>query len=362
LTRSRLTLALAATLAATLLAPGPASAQPRDFFGVGNQGDLHRLGSDVGANDFNMMQGARVGSLRFILNWEQFSPGGPYHSQGQPFFDFGQIDRVVGGAGARGIRVVPFFYKPHTGLGSKDQRDAMLRFVAAIVERYSPGGTYWTGPFRQQFPGSDPFPIVSWQIHNEMNARAHWGGTPSPRAYALALRAAARTIRQQHKRAEIVLGGMFCCPRGRGSLDSWQYLNRLYRVRNINVKRFFDTVAIHPYSPTVKGLRQQILRIRGVMRRNGHRAGQIRLTELGWGSGRGDHELLKGPEGQARLLRQSFQMLKRPKNRKRWNIRGLHWFSWQDGRAACKFCASAGLVTAERQAKPSYGAFRQAAG
>jgi hypothetical protein len=358
LTSARLTVAVLAALAATLLAAGPASAQPRDFFGVSNQGDLHRLGSGPGVNDFRMMENARVGSMRFILNWEQFSPGGAYHNQGQPFFDWTLIDGVVGALAAHRIRSVPFFYKPHTGLGNKRVRNAMVRFVREAVARYRPGGAFWAGPFQQRFPGGhSPFPIVSWQIHNEMNARAHWGGTPNPRAYARALRQAGQVIRNQHRRAEIMLGGMFGEPRGRGSLRSWQYLNRLYRVRGI--RRFFDTVAIHPYAPTLRGLRMQIQRIRGVMRRNGHRRGGIRVTELGWGSARGNHSLLKGPQGQARMLRQSFRMLKRPRNRNRWNIRGLHWFSWQDGRAACVFCTSSGLVTANRQPKPSYQAFRQ---
>lgn len=91
---------------------------------------------------------------------------------------------------------------------------------------------------------------------------------------------------------------MFSTPRGRGSLTSWQYLNRLYRVRGAT--RFFDTVAIHPYSANLKELPKQIRRIRGVMRRNGHRRGQLRLTELGWGSAVGGHELNKGPQGQRR--------------------------------------------------------------
>jgi hypothetical protein len=167
----------------------------------------------------------------------------------------------------------------------------------------------------------------------------------------------ARAIRRVNPDAEIVLGGMFATPSGKGKMTSWQYLRRLYRVKGI--KRVFNTVAVHPYAPGLKGLRRQISRLRQVMRRNGHRRAGLRITEYGWGSATGRHRLLKGPRGQARMLRRSFRIFKN--GRKRWRLRGVHWFSWQDGDVACRFCASSGLVTQERQRKPSFRAFRTVA-
>jgi hypothetical protein len=326
-----------------LVATAPAAAQGKPFYGVGPQGAME-------ARDFPLMERARVGSMRFLVNWRDRVRDGTY--------DFAPYDITVGRAAASGIRALPFIYQ-RPPPRNQAQRRQMANFAAAMVRRYGRGGEFWRpgGAYQSAHPGAQPRPIVSWQILNEQNGRAYFGARPSPRLYARALRVTARAIRRVNKRAEIVLGGMFATPRGKGSMTSWQYLRRLYRVKR--VKRFFDSVAIHPYAGNLKGVRQQIVRIRRVMRRNRDRKAGLRITEFGWGAQRGSHQLFKGPKGQARMLRRSFRMLK--KNRKRWRIRGAHWFSWQDGDVPCPYCPSSGLVTKDRQPKPSFRAFRRVA-
>jgi hypothetical protein len=341
LTRFRTPLALAVAIAAMLVAVAPAAAQSKDFYGVAPQVGL----SAMTPRDYNLMQQVGVGSMRFLVI-----------PQNHPSFRV--LDEGIGAAAARGIRSMPhLFQKP--GPRNRAQRRALARFAEAMARRYGAGGSYWQGDYQQRFGARAPMPIRSWQILNEQNGPGHWGARPSPRAYAQALRMTTRAIRRVNKRAEIVLGGMFFKPRGRGAMTSSEYLRRLYRLKGINVKRFFNSVAIHPYAPRLKGVRQHILRTRTVMRRSGHRKGRIRITELGWGSARGGSPFNKGLRGQARMLRKSFAMLR--KNRKRWRIRGVHWFSWQDGTAPCKFCPSSGLLTAEGRAKPSLAAFQRAA-
>lgn len=331
MTRSRSTFALIAAAAAMLVMAAPAAGQGKDFYGVG-------AGGPVGAQDFPLMRQANVGSLRFLVNWPELS-------------NFNSLDAMIGGAAARGVRSMPFIYQrpPPT---TKPQRRALASFAATMVRRYGRGGTFWAGK-----PPAATRPITSWQILNEQNGPAYWGARPNPRLYAKALRATTRAIRKVNRRAEIVLGGMFATPRGRGKLTSAQYLNRLYRVKGIT--RFFNTVAIHPYAAGLKGVRKEIARTRRIMRRNGHRKGRLRVTEYGWGSARGGHRLLKGPKGQARLLRKSLRMM--GKKRKRWRLKGVHWYSWVDGTAPCPFCSSSGLVTTDRQRKPSFKAFRAVA-
>jgi hypothetical protein len=198
---------------------------------------------------------------------------------------------------------------------------------------------------------------------NEQNGPFHWGARPRPVAYGQVVKAAAHAVRSVDPEAEIVLGGMFSRPRGPGAMTSWRFLNRLYKVKRI--KRAFDTVGINPYAPKISGVRTQMRRIRKVMRRNGDRAGRTRVTEIGWGSNRGSDGLLKGPEGQARMLRRVFRLMKRNRHQRRWKIRGVNWFSWQDGSAGCVYCTSSGLVAGppnRRRPKPSWEAFRQVAG
>ena len=44
-------------------------------------------------------------------------------------------------------------------------------------------------------------------------------------------------------------------------------------------------------------------------------------------------------------------------NRMRWRIGGVWWFTWTDEGGSCVFCGSAGLLTADREAKPSWYRF-----
>jgi hypothetical protein len=347
-----LALALAASLLFTLTLAPAADGQGRQFYGVVPQGSLV-------ADDYNRMRNGRVGTVRFLLRWDNVET-----SPGQ--YRWGFTDQVIGNAAARRMRALPFIFNPpdhvRTPPTRPADRRAFRRFMAALANRYAPGGTFWRGPFQfAHGSATRPWPVRTWQLFNEQNARHFWGGRPWPLAYGRLVRAGARGVRSQHRGAEIVLGGMFANPRGRGSVPSWRYLNRVYNVRGI--KRAFNTVAVHPYAANLRGIRRQMRRIRNVMRRNNHRTARIRVTELGWGSQRGRHRLFKGPRGQARMLRRSFRLLGRHSNRRRgWNVGGVNWFSWQDGTAGCPYCSSSGLFSGppnDRQPKRSWRAFRQ---
>jgi hypothetical protein len=79
------------------------------------------------------------------------------------------------------------------------------------------------------------------------------------------------------------------------------------------------------------------------------------VTELGWGSRSGPTRWEVGLAGQANELTKSFELLSA--NRVRWNVRGVWWFTWTDEGGDCLFCASAGLLTTEREGKPSWYRF-----
>ena len=67
----------------------------------------------------------------------------------------------------------------------------------------------------------------------------------------------------------------------------------------------------------------------------------------------------KGLAGQADFLREAYRLVLR--NRRRWHIGGLDWFTWQDVASPdphCVFCQSGGLFTAEGAPKPAWRAFR----
>jgi hypothetical protein len=339
-----------AALAAAALAPA-AAGQGTGFYGVGAQGPL-------ATDDYERMRDGGVGTLRVPIRWRDVQPSPTNYRWEEP-------DEVIGEAAAHGVRVLAVIHgRSPQGLRTPPtrsaDRDAFRRLMAQLVARYGPGGEYWEGDYLLQYPLAlgEHVPVTIWQLGNEPNGRHHWGGRPSPRAYGRLLLAGARGVRGVHRGAEIVLGGMFGTPSGRGSVRAWRFLDRMYRVKGI--KRAFDTVGVHPFSPHMRGIRYQMRRIRAVMVRRKDRRAGIRVTELGWGSASGGHQLNKGLKGQARMLRRSFGLLR--KYRKRWRVRGVNWFSWQDGNSPCGFCPSAGLFSGgpgSRTPKPAWGAFRR---
>jgi hypothetical protein len=346
-------LALAAALLATLATTPPAEAQGRQFYGVASQGSL-------AGDDYNRMRRGGVGTLRFMVSWRNVEPSpGDYR--------WGGTDAVIGEAASRGIRALPFVAAPPSHVRTPPTRPAdrraFRRLMSALANRYGRGGAYWRGAYqRQHGSGATPRPVRTWQFFNEQNGRVFWGGKPWPRAYGRLVKMGTRGVRSKNPRAEIILGGMFATPSGSGSITSWRYLRRLYHVKGI--RRFFNTVALHPYSPNLRGIRIQMRRVRKVMRRNNDARKRIRVTEIGWGSARGAHALRKGPKGQARMLRRSFRLLTRHRNRRQgWNVGGINWFSWQDG-SGCPFCDSSGLFSGpagDREPKRSWRAFRRVA-
>jgi hypothetical protein len=126
------------------------------------------------------------------------------------------------------------------------------------------------------------------------------------------------------------------------------------------IGRHVDSIAVHPYGRKLKNLRTQMKWLLEAMRVAGLRDRDVLVTELGWTSSEVPGIGL-GLEGQAAYLTRRFKLLKR--RRDAWNIAGVHWYAWQDleGPGLCGFCPEAGLVTFDRQPKPSYHAFARIA-
>jgi hypothetical protein len=122
------------------------------------------------------------------------------------------------------------------------------------------------------------------------------------------------------------------------------------------VKPFFDGVALHPYVADAQAMAAQLRNLRRIMRRHGDAETPLYITELGWGSASGPTRWQRGLYGQANQLSKALSIISA--NRVRWRIRGAWWFSWTDG-GSCVFCGSAGLLTAKREAKPSWYRFNQ---
>ncbi len=348
--RSRTWWVVAATLvAAASLAPPAAAAVRSEFYGVVQTATL----------DYKDIQGLRTAHVRtdrFVLKWGWIEPA-------KNKFKWKSPDQFFGSLAANGVRVLPAIWgnpgwvpgsasSPPVG-GAPIENDWRV-FLRAMVSRYGRGGTYWKGPYHQQFGAhAKPLPIQAWQIWNEPNLKKYFAPYPSPGRYARLIQISHDAIRSKDRKAQTVLAGM----PGYGDVNAWDFLRAFYSVRNI--KNFFDAVALHPYAPNLNSFQSEIQQVRNVMRSHADGSTPLWITEIAWGSAPPDHiGINKGPAGQAQMLTRAYKLVLA--HRAAWNIQHLFWYHWRDPKnthASCSFCGSAGLLNFNRSPKPAYAAF-----
>ena len=360
--RPRALAPLAAALALLTFSP-PAGADPsRSFYGVAPQ----RLPT---TKEIDRMGDGKVGTLRFQLRWAAAdpspSPGG---------YDWSEADPIVAAAARNGIRPLPFLYNTPAWVAklldgrscaedcfayaprSRRALEAWGQFVAAAVERYGPGGSFWAE--RPDLPAA---PIRDWQIWNEQNSPPFYRPRPSVDGYADLLFVAGPVAKVYDPGARIVLGGMYATPNHgrRPAIDAFDFLRSLYRREG--VREAFDAVAAHPYSPQINGVHKQVLDFRRAIRRAGDGATPLWVTEIGWSSAKGEHPYDRGPGGQANRLRDLLTLL--GQDRRRLRLRRVIWFSWRDtttGVPVCDWCPLSGLFREATLApKPAWRAFTE---
>jgi polysaccharide biosynthesis protein PslG len=346
--RQKLSIAIAAL--ALLALPHAAAARPpvpAGFFGISPQSQPNEL-------DYGLMEEAGVRSLRLPLPWAQVEPLSPFVKRP----DWSAFDFAVGLAAEHGLRVFPFlgstpaWVAPELRLepsGRGWQLRAWASFVRLAVRRYGAHGAFW-----RENPDVPYLPIRAWEVWNEENIVTF--GRADPERFARLLRISGRTIHRADRNAKVILGGLFGRPlQIPPNVGSGDYLSRLYRARR--VKKFFDGIALHPYVADATAMRAQIRNLRRVLRVHHDGAKPLYVTELGWGSAGYQTRWERGLRGQARELSQAFSMLSR--HRRSWRIGGAWWFTWTDGRGGCQFCDSAGLLTEDHEAKPSWYVFNR---
>lgn len=302
--------------------------------------------------DYSLMAEAGIESLRLPLGWPSVEPQSPYYAAP----DWSDFDRSVGLAAEHGMRVFPFVWGTPPWVAGQPGIEPVrsgragrswASFLRQAVQRYGPYGSFW-----RENPDLPAFPIRDWEIWNEENI-VTFSARPDPARYARLLRIAGRSIHRADPGAKVILGGLFGRPlQVPPNVPSGVFLNGVYRARR--VKPFFDGVALHPYVADASAMRPQIGNLRRIMRRHHDAATPIYVTELGWGSDSFQTRWERGMLGQARELGQAFSMLT---GHRGWRVAGAWWFTWADAGRLCQFCDSAGLLTDNREAKPSWYRF-----
>ena len=354
---------LAAAFCVAAVAPAAASAAtvPKDFYGVVSQGELAPY-------DAYLMQQAGVETLRFHFDWRniQPQPGRCQAAAELGVCDWRIIDYGVGLMAAAGVRAFPFFLNVPwfvdedsnaPPIHSKEDRLAWQGFLAAAVQRYGKGGEYWKRYFPSQFPGYRARPVTHWEVWNEPSDGSYWRPKPDAGEYARLLELSGRAIHREQPSADVVFAGLFGTPtEDNNGIKAFNFYRKAFARPGIG--KYFDDVGVHPYGPTLKRVQTQMGWVLEEMKNAGFADRDIWITEIAWSSSEPPTILGVGPEGQARLLTQSFGLFKRM--REEWNIAGLHWYAWQDleSQRLCEFCYEAGLVRFDRSQKPAYEAFK----
>jgi hypothetical protein len=332
-----------------LLALAPASAQaylPPGFIGVSPQ-------TRASSSDLELMREAGVQIVRLPLAWSGIQTQSSFEAEP----DWTHFDREVELAAEVGITVMPFVYSTPDWVAPRPidlpvrsswQRWAWANFLRAAAHRYGPGGVFW-----EEHPDLEYLPIRTWEIWNEENI-VTFAADPDPLEFATLIRIAGRILHRNSQSTKVIVGGLFGRPlQVPPNVASGDFLSRLYRARN--VKRYFDGVALHPYVADARAMGTQLENLRRIMNLHDDNATPLYVTELGWGSRNGPTRWERGLYGQARQLSKAFSMLSA--QRLRWNVAAAWWFTWSDEGGGCLFCASAGLLTEKRDAKPAWYRF-----
>ena len=371
------TTAIAAVAAAIAVAQPAAAADriPARFFGVVAEPELLRdsvlgpAGSSL-EREADAMVGAGAGSVRASFFWARVQPYAAWDDvpeelrsrftdvAGRPY-DFTDTDRIVTAAAERRLELLPVLLwapawaakKPGEFASPPADFAQFARYAAVLARRYGPGGTFW-----REHRDVARLPIRDWQIWNEPTMPSFWLEQTYAKSYVRLLKVARAAIRGVDPRARIVLGGLV--------YDSPTALKRIYAARG---RRYFDVVALHPFTLRVRGVTEIVGADRDVMRANGDARKPVFLTEISWPSAKGQIPMRYGYEttekGQAARVADALPHL--AAQRRRLGIERVFWYSWLTREVDRSYPFDyAGLRRLEGDrvvAKPALAAYRRTA-
>jgi hypothetical protein len=341
-------------LVGSLAASPPADAAPRKFFGVDAWG-----GYPPSAAKFKRLGEGCVGTARIQFYWPQIEPA-------KGVFDWAAYDSIVSDAVAAHVRILPVLFgtpgwlsprAENPPLGTQEARAGWRRFVKEAVRRYGPNGLFW-----QANPTLPNLPIRAWEVWNEESSPTFWYQRVSAHAYARLLRIAHGAARDVDPKATIVVGGIFLYPNRKGAIPWKRYLRDLYG--EWHVRRNFEGVAIHPYTPNWHWTEDVMRQTRVLMDNHGDARTGLWITEFGWSSGGNPSAYTRTPQGQAYQLRHVYRMLLG--HRRGWLLRSVDWFVWgdrprQQGEPDW-WGLHSGLFNVNGGAKPAWSAYAHVAG
>jgi hypothetical protein len=355
-------------------APHPAPRVPQGFVGMNVNVPVFppRSGVDL-ARQLDVMVASGVESIRVPFDWASAQPYSSWNDvpaakrsqfvdvQGTPT-RWGPFDQIVGLAAARGLTVLPTVLDAPDWDGERGPQGSMAipvsayyfgNFVGALAARYGSAGTFWTGAHAAH----PKLPVEMWQIWNEPDLTSFWWKQPFERSYVTLLEALYPVIKAADPHAKVVLGGF--------PNYSWGYLDRIYRIHG--ARKYFDVVAIHPYTKQPQGVVTIAKKVRFAMDTHGDPHKPMMITESGWTSSQGHtrraYDFETTQTGQAKALSQVLALLGRARTRLK--LIGFYWYNWADAEqpsdGAFSYSGLFRISSGRFLAKPALAAFRQGA-
>jgi polysaccharide biosynthesis protein PslG len=302
-----------------------------------------------------LLERADVRMIRAPLFWNSVEPDPPWLDKP----NWSGFDGLVRVAATHGMTALPFLWGSPDWAAPRPEvepaansfaRSSWRKFLRLAVERYGPGGDFW-----RENPTVPEHPIRVWQIWNEPNI-VTFARPASPILYGRLVRISAGAIRSVDPKATVLLAGLFGRPfYVPPNVKAPQFLDELYRVPGVAAS--FDAIALHPYVVHAKAMRPEAMALRRVLRRHGDAHKPLWVTEMGWGSDGFESRWERGYRGQARELNRAMRLLSR--NRDRWRVARVFWFTVVDAPHRCQFCDSAGLLSGTGNRKPAWFAFNR---
>jgi len=298
----------------------PAAGRVGGYFGYGIQ--AHIYGGD--AQIYGLIQGMGFNWIKQQVEWSRVEPG----SKGN--YQWGDLDRIVNGASAAGLRVLLSVVKAPAWArgggadlsveGPPVNPQDFADFLSALATRYRGR-------------------VQAYEVWNEQNLHYEWGNEPiSASRYVELLRVSYIAIKNADAGAVVVSGAPTPTGMNDGviAIDDRAYLEQMYQA---GLARWCDAVGVHPSgynnppdadwrsyndptAPTFKGhpsffFRGTMEGYRNIMVKYGDSGKRLWPTEFGWstfenlgaGAPAGYEYANNNTEGeQAAYLVQAFQM------------------------------------------------------
>jgi polysaccharide biosynthesis protein PslG len=339
----RYRLALLAALALLMTAGLAGSAEaakrkvPFGFFGVVMPPEMYV--SNTGVSDaaldqqMALMASSGVETVRVTYDWG-------YNLEPAPgVYRLAALDRMVAAAARHRIQTLVNVTSTPSWLSGRPNDPEHWRYpptstapfaelMRRLVQRYGPGGSLWI-----ENPTLPRVPVRQWQVWNEQTAPWHWRKRPWAPGYTQLLKASYLAIKGLDRGAKVIAGSLVASS---AKYPPWNGMRDLYRA---GAKRWFDQVAVHPFTNnkrsvglTTTQLLEIVRRVRAQMKRHRDGRKQLLVTEMTWPAsvGRVPRQAQFGiettPAGQAARLRAAYSRLAAARRKLR--IGQVYWYTW----------------------------------